>query len=110
MDVVDLREDQPWLMVPKAALDALANEVFSFPGDLPVKEAGEKILELTESFLAKLLLNRGHGLGMLYGYRRELERRAQERSFAEGVEFALHVLRRFADSREDTHDRRLEGD
>ena len=94
-NVVDLREDQPWLTVPKAALDALADEVFSYPGDLPVRESGESILKLTEGFLAKVLLNRGHRLGMLYGYRLEIERRTAERSFHEGIHFTLRVLRRF---------------
>ncbi len=99
---VDLRKKQPWLMVPKAAIDVLADLYLSYPGELPAKEAGEEILGLTESFLAKVLLERGHGLGMLYGYRREIERRAREEAFAEGAQFAVNVLRRFANSPEDT--------
>ena len=106
--VVDLREDQPWLLVPKAALDVLAEQHLSYSGELPVKEAGENILSVTESFLAKVLLNRGHGLGMLYGYRRELERRTRESAFSEGFEFTLNVLRRFANSPEDTEEWRQE--
>jgi len=100
--VVDLRKKQPWLMVPKAAMDVLDDPYLGHPGELPMKEAGEEILGLTESFLAKVLLQRGHGLGMLYGYRREVERRTREQSFSEGIRFALHVLRRFANSPEDT--------
>jgi len=94
--VVDLRKKQPWLMVPKAAMDALDDLYLGYPGELPVKEAGEEILGLAESFLAKVLLGRGHGLGMLYGYRREIERRTREEAFREGIAFALSVLRRFA--------------
>ena len=48
--VVDLREDQPWLLVPKAVLDVLAEQHLSYSGELPVKEAGENILSVTESF------------------------------------------------------------
>jgi hypothetical protein len=106
-EVVDLREDQPWLRVPKAVLDVLSEPYLSYPGELPVKESGDEILSLTESFLAKVLLNQGRGLGMLYGYRRELERRTAERSFREGIDFALHVLRRFAHAPEDLEEWRL---
>lgn len=102
--VVNLRENQPWLLVPKAVLDVLSELYLSYPGELPVIEAGDQILETTESYLAKVLLNRGGGLGMLYGYRREIERRTREQSFAEGIRFALHVLRRFANSPEDTEE------
>jgi len=101
-DVVDLREDQPWLMVPRAALEVLAEPSFSYPGDLPVREAGDRVLEVTEGFLAKVLMNEGRGLGALYGYRREIERRSAERSFREGIEFAVRVLRRFANTPEET--------
>ncbi len=72
--VVDLRKDQPWLLLPKAALDALAQET----------------------------LREGRGLGMLYGYRRAVERQARERAFRQGIHFALNVLQRFANSPEDT--------
>ncbi len=106
--VVDLRKDQPWLLLPKAALDALAQETLSFPQDLPWREAGEEALRLTESFLAKLLLREGRGLGMLYGYRRAVERQARERAFRQGIHFALNVLRRFANSPEDTDEWRRE--
>ncbi len=106
--VVDLREDQPWLLVPKAALEVLAQETLSFPQDLPLKEASEEALRLTESFLAKLLLRDGRGLGMLYGYRRAVERQARERAFREGIDFALNVLRRFANSPEETEEWRRE--
>ena len=107
--VVDLREDQPWLLVPKAALDVLAEETLSFPQDLPLREASEEALRLTESYLAKLLLRQGRGLGMLYGYRRSVERHSRERAFREGIDFALNVLRRFANSPEDTEEwRRLD--
>jgi len=100
--VVDLREKQPWLMVPKAAMDVLAELYLSYPGELPVKEAGEEILRVAESFLAKVLLERGHDLGMLYGYRTEIERRAREEAFRDGIAFAVSVLRRFAKSPQDT--------
>lgn len=106
--VVDLREDQPWLLVPKAVLDVLSEQHLSYSGDLPVREAGDRIFSVTESFLAKVLLSRGHGLGMLYGYRREIERRSRENGFGEGIEFALNVLRRFANSPEETEEWRLE--
>ncbi len=106
--VVDLRKDQPWLLLPKAALDALAQETLSFPQDLPLREAGEEALRLTESFLAKLLLRQGRGLGMLYGYRRAVECQARERAFRQGIHFALNVLRRFANSPEDTDEWRRE--
>lgn len=76
--VVDLRKKQVWLQVPKAALDVLDDPYLGYPGELPVKETGDEILSLAESFLAKVLLGQGHGLGMLYGYRREIERRTRE--------------------------------
>ena len=106
--VVDLREDQPWLLLPKAALDVLADETLSFPQDLPLREASEEALRLTESFLAKILLRQARGLGMLYGYRRAVERKARERAFREGIHFALSVLRRLANSPEDTEEWRRE--
>jgi len=100
--IVDLRKKQPWLMVPKAAMDVLSDLYLSYPGDLPVKQTGEETLSLTESFLAKVLLERGHGLGVLHGYRTEIERRAREEAFREGIAFAVNVLRRFANSPQDT--------
>jgi len=103
-DIVDLREQQRWLMIPKTALDVLAEANLSSPGDLPVKEAGERTLAVTEGFLAKILLNEGRSLGTLFGYRREIEKRSAERSFREGIEFAVRVLRRFANSPEDTEE------
>lgn len=106
---IDLRKKQPWLMVPKAAMDALDDPYLGYPGELPVKEAGDEILALTESSLAKVLLGRGHGLGMLYGYRREIERRTKEEGFREGIAFATNVLRRFANRPEDTEEWRLAG-
>jgi len=99
--VVDRCKRQPSLMIPRAAMDVLDDPYLGYPGELPVKEAGEEILGLTESFLAKVLLGCDHGLGMLYGYRRELERQAREEASREGIAFAVNVARRFASSPQD---------
>lgn len=106
---LDAAEDRMVDHVPKAALDVLDDPYLSYPGELPVKEAGDEILSLAESFLAKVLLGRGHGLGMLRGYRVEIERRTREEAFREGIAFALNVLRRLANSPENTEEWRKHG-